>query len=418
MTQAVFLLSHPTGNANVRAVADALHRHGLLRQFHTTLADGVGATGKLLACFAAETSARRRFALPSERIHVHPLRELIRQFAPRLGLAQLARHEYGWASVDRIYQTLDLAAARSLHDAGVSGVYQYEDGALETFTTAAQLGLVRAYDLPIAYWRLGRAIQEEEAALQPDWAMTLEALCDSPEKLERKDRELELADAVFCASTFTARSLQAFPGGIDKPVYQVTYGSPTLPLARARAERAKGSPLKLLFVGGLSQRKGLSYLFAAAERLGNAVELTVVGRRPKAICPSLDRALAKHRYVESLPHSGILEEMERADVFVFPSVFEGFGLVLLEAMSRGVPCITTPNTAGPDIITDGVDGCLVPIRDVDAIVERIEYLHQHPDAWMAMSHRALATAKGLSWQRYGDETVRHLRTLVAGKRQT
>ncbi|TVP75364.1 MAG: glycosyl transferase family 1, partial [Puniceicoccaceae bacterium] len=211
-----------------------MHRHGLLGQFHTTLADGVGVTGKLLAAVAAETSARRHFALPPELIHLHPGRELVRQFAPKLGLAQLVRHESGWASVDQVYQSLDRAVANALPGAGVSGVYQYEDGAFASFTAAARLGLPCAYDLPIAYWRLGRTIQQEEAALQPEWAMTLEALCDSPAKLERKDQELALADAVFCASTFTARSLAAFPGGIDKSVYQVAYGSPSRPLDQER----------------------------------------------------------------------------------------------------------------------------------------------------------------------------------------
>lgn len=411
----MILFSHPTGNANVRAVADALHRHGLLSQFHTTLADGVGVTGKLLACVAAETSARRRFHLPAGKIHLHPWRELIRQFAPRVGLTKLARHEFGWASTDNVYQALDRAVARVLRESGASGVYQYEDGALETFTAAARHGLFCAYDLPIAYWRLGRTIQKEEAALQPEWAMTLEALCDSPEKLERKDQELSLADAVFCASTFTARSLEAFPGGLDKPVYQIAYGSPSGLLKSERPKRGKHAPLKLLFVGGLSQRKGLSYLFAAAEALGEAVELTVIGRRPKVACPALDRALTKHRHVESLPHAGILEAMEQADVFVFPSVFEGFGLVLLEAMSQGLPCITTPNTAGPDIITEGVDGYVVPIRDVDAIVDRIERLHQDPDLLVSMSAAALATAEKTTWERYGDETVLHLQELLAGK---
>jgi glycosyltransferase involved in cell wall biosynthesis len=413
----VFVLSHPTGNANLRAVAEALHRHGLLDQFHTTLADGAGLTGRLLASLAAETSARRRFALPAKKIHLHPWRELFRQIAPKVGLAQLVRHEYGWASIDRVYQSLDRAVAQSLESSGVSGVYQYEDGALQTFTAATRLGLTCAYDLPIAYWRLGRAIQEEEAALRPEWAMTLEALCDSSEKLERKDRELALADAVFCASTFTARSLDAFPGGLGKPVHQVAYGSPTRPLSQQRRMRPKKGPLQLLFVGGLSQRKGLSYLFAAVELLGQSVELTVIGRRPKVACPALDRALAKHRHIESLPHSGILEAMEASDLFVFPSIFEGFGLVLLEAMGRGVPCITTPNTAGPDIITDGVDGYIVPIRDVDAIVGRVEYLRQDRDALAAMSAAALATSEKMTWECYGNETVQYLQELGAVKRR-
>lgn len=402
-------LIHPTGNANVRAVADALHRHQLLEQFHTCLADGVGVSGKLLRSLSPETSARRRFDLPPERVQTHPLRELLRQLAPRLKLTSLTRHETGWASVDAIYHALDRAAAKSLDARGLRGVYAYEDGALATFTAARKRGLSCAYDLPIAYWRLGRQIQAEEAELQPEWAGTLDAMLDSPEKLERKDQELAAADIVFCASTFTARSLDLYPGGLRKPVIQITYGAPSAPKADNRkpeTENRKRHPaLRVLFVGGLSQRKGLSYLFESVAKLGKSVELTVVGRRPGAACPALDEALSKHRYIESLSHGGVLAEMEQADVFVFPSLFEGFGLVLLEAMSRGLPCITTAHTAGPDIITDGVDGFIVPIRNSEIIATRLEQLHSDRELLAQMSQAASEAAARLTWEQYGDRTV-------------
>ena len=63
-------------------------------------------------------------------------------------------------------------------------------------------------------------------------------------------------------------------------------------------------------------------------------------------------------------------ELQRADVFVFPSLVESFALVLLEAMSVGLPVITTSNTAGPDIMREGIDGFVGPIRDVDFLVEK------------------------------------------------
>ncbi|MCC5838581.1 MAG: glycosyltransferase family 4 protein [Opitutales bacterium] len=402
-------LIHPTGNANVRAVADALARHQLLEQFHTCLADGVGVSGKVLRKLAPDTSARRRFDLPTECIRTHPLRELTRQLAPRLKLPALTRHETGWASVDAIYHALDRTAAKGLDASGLRGVYAYEDGALATFTAARKRGLLCAYDLPIAYWRLGRQIQSEEAELQPEWAGTLDAMRDSPEKLERKDRELAAANIVFCASTFTQRSLELYPGGLDKPVIQITYGAPPLPPTENRTpnteHRTPRSPLRVLFVGGLSQRKGLSYLFEAVGQAHKAIELTIIGRRPGRTCAALEAALAQHRHIDTLPHSGVLEEMARADVFVFPSLFEGFGLVLLEAMSRGLPCITTPHTAGPDIITDGRDGYIVPIRDAAAIASRLEYLHADRDALGALGLAAQATANRLSWEAYGDATA-------------
>jgi glycosyltransferase involved in cell wall biosynthesis len=409
----VILLSHPTGNANVRAVAQALERYGLLAEFHTTVADRVGLTGRVLSLLAAENSKRRNFSIGPEKIRLHPFRELVRQIAPKIGLSSLSRHESSWAGIDQVYRSLDRVVANRLPHTGCQACYLFEDGANESFQAATRCGMLRIYDLPIAYWRVGKKIQEEEASLNPEWAMTMEALRDSPQKLERKDQELEQADAVFCASTFTARSLDAFPNALNKPVYQIPYGAPSKVLGSSRQPTKKGQLLKLLFVGGLSQRKGLSYLFAAVQKLSTSVELTVVGRLPKETCPALERALSQHRHIESLPYEQILAEMEKADLFVFPSLFEGFGLVLLEAMSRGVPCITTPNTAGPDIITDGVDGCIVPIRDVDAIAGRIDRFRRCPDDLEAMSAAAIETARRMTWEHYGDETVRCIRELLA-----
>jgi starch synthase len=412
----MFLLSHPTGNANVRAVADGLYRNRFLAGFHTTLADGVGVSGRLLRSLGKDMSARRRFALPHEFLRTHPFRELLRQAAPRFKLSRLTRHETGWASVDAVYHALDRAVARSIDQPGLRGVYAYEDGALVTFAAARERGLLCAYDLPIAYWRLGRRIQAEEAELQPEWAGTLDAMLDSPEKLERKDKELAAADIVFCASTFTARSLELYPGGLSQPVIQITYGAPPASKTENRKPEAENrkrhAALRVLFVGGLSQRKGLSYLFESVAKLGKSVELTVVGRRPGAACPALDEALSKHRYIESLSHGGVLAEMEQADVFVFPSLFEGFGLVLLEAMSRGLPCITTAHTAGPDIITDGVDGFIVPIRNSEIIATRLEQLHSDRELLGQMSQAASEAAARLTWEQYGDRTVEAIHEIL------
>jgi glycosyltransferase involved in cell wall biosynthesis len=91
--------------------------------------------------------------------------------------------------------------------------------------------------------------------------------------------------------------------------------------------------------------------------------------------------------------------MRDSDVLVFPSLFEGFGLVILEAMSQGVPVITTPNTGGVDVIQEGVDGFIVPIRSAEAIVDRVGLL-ENRDFLTVMSLRALQKAALCSWGHY------------------
>jgi glycosyltransferase involved in cell wall biosynthesis len=81
-------------------------------------------------------------------------------------------------------------------------------------------------------------------------------------------------------------------------------------------------------------------------------------------------------------------------------LFEGFGLVILEAMAQGTPVITTPHTAGPDILTHGRDGLLVPIRDPVAIAQHLEMLRRNPDQVAAMGEAAQKTARNWLWAGY------------------
>ncbi len=100
-------------------------------------------------------------------------------------------------------------------------------------------------------------------------------------------------------------------------------------------------------------------------------------------------------------------------MLVFPSLFEGFGLVIGEAMSRGLPVITTAHTGGPDILRDGQDGFIVPIRDPEAIAARLLELHRDRELLRMMSESARELAGQLSWQSYQDGTVDAVREALA-----
>ena len=104
--------------------------------------------------------------------------------------------------------------------------------------------------------------------------------------------------------------------------------------------------------------------------------------------------------------------MSRHDVFVFPSLFEGFGLVILEAMSQGLPVITTPHTAGLDVIADGEDGFIVPIRSADAITEKLELLAHDRRLLLAMSQAAQRKAAQYSWESYQRHTINMIKTHI------
>ncbi|RWY48088.1 glycosyltransferase family 4 protein [Mucilaginibacter gilvus] len=403
------VLSHPTGNEFVRALIKALSKQGMLAEFDTTVAaDPASAWLTLLPGSLKQEWLRRTYPIPQEEINSFPLRELGRMILPRVGFKSAVKHETGWASVDAVYRGLDSEVAKRIlklaKENKPAAVYAYEDGALQSFREAKQQGIKCIYDLPIGYWRAARVMLGAERERWPDWAPTLTGLRDSEAKLARKDEEIRLADSIFVASSFTAKTLQYFEGELP-PVSVVPYAFPPVVTERHYEKITGARPLKLLFVGGLSQRKGIADMFAAVKTFGNKVELTVVGSKLVDNCAVLNEALTKHRWIPSLPHEGVLKLMHQHDVLLFPSLFEGFGLVITEAMAQGTPVITTDRTAGPDIITNGADGWLIQAGSTEKLQEAIEKILVKPAMVETAGRAAMATAQKRPWEVYGRELV-------------
>jgi glycosyltransferase involved in cell wall biosynthesis len=396
------MLTHPTGNENVRALLRALEQEGMLHGFHTALAVKPESFYlRLLPASLRKELQKRVFPVNYAGIHTRPLLELWRYLMPRMGLPHLVKHETGLLSIDRVSRNLDLAAAAKLSTMKppVNAVYAYEDTACATFKAAKQQGIHCMYDLPIGYWKTARTLMWQERERWPEWVSTIHGLTDSAEKLARKDEELRLAERIFVASSFTAKTLKDYPGPLA-PIEVIPYGFPH-PAVNRQYTDPGNRRLKLLYVGSLSQRKGIADLFAAVKHLSAEVELTLVGRKTGANCPALDLALKAHRWIPALPHREVLKLMQEQDVLVFPSLFEGFGLVITEAMSQGMPVITTERTAGPDLITHGKNGWLIEAGSTPALQQAIEKLLSHPDAISAAGMAAMDTAGKRPWSQYG-----------------
>ena len=407
------VVSHPTGNANVTAVVRALYEQELLAAFYTCIVwRPESAIARLMPGGLRNTFERRaRVQLPAELVRTRPFRELVRNALIRAGKKHLIVAETNPFSIDSVYADLDRYVARSLRQYGqVRAVYAYEDGALHEFRRGRELGKHCIYDLPIGYWRANIKISMEEAELQPAWKGTLNSLADGEAKCARKDQELELADTVVVPSSFVKATLEMYPGAAKRIVVN-PFGVPAK-IAEPRELTRVNQPLRVLFVGSLTQRKGIAYLFDAIEKAGKAVTLTLIGRKV-GNSELLDKYCATHRWISSLPNGEILAEMRQHDVFVFPSLFEGMALVTGEALSQGLPVITTPNSGGADILRDEVDGWIVPIRDPEAITARLMQLHDDRALLKQMSDSARAQAVQLDWQGYEDRTVKLVREILA-----
>ncbi|GAB3512724.1 hypothetical protein GCM10027341_53810 [Spirosoma knui] len=234
------------------------------------------------------------------------------------------------------------------------------------------------------------------------------------------DKELrklayEQADLILCPSEFVKSSFIQQGFAPDK-ILKVNFG---IPLFRNSTEiNKKGdSTFRILYVGQLHYRKGLRYAIEAFKKLRHPnKEFVIVG--PKTRITGLENVQMPENVIFTGPLKGDLLEYQykRASVFILPSIEEGLALVQGEALSYGLPLVTTTNSGGNDLIDDGIEGFIVKPFDPDLILEKLQILADSPHILESMSYQASKTAQTLdNW----DVAVEKLRLQLSAKmRQT
>jgi glycosyltransferase involved in cell wall biosynthesis len=406
------LVSHPTTSQNLKAILSSLNQQGMLGGFTTTFA--VNKDNRLLQLLPQKMKnelLRRAYQVPYSKIHTRPMLELCRILLPKIGFPSAAEHEKGFACLDKVYADLNNAAFSSLdkltQEHAVDAVYCYEDGALEIFLKAKRMGLKCIYDLPITYWETTRRLANEEAERMPGWAPTLVGgINDSMAKLDRKNRELELADTIIVPGEFVKDSLPAH--AYNKQIIISPFGSPAY--SPVNRNYYKGNrPLRILFAGSMSQRKGLGDLFEAMKLLDKKrFELVVIGLK-RAPMKFYKSEYEHFIYEECRPQHQVLELMANCDVLCLPSIIEGRALVMQEAMSQGLPIIITANTGGTDLIVPGETGFLIDIRSPEQIAEKLNWFAENPGECEIMGLKAKNHAASYTWEKYTEQIISELK---------
>lgn len=233
---------------------------------------------------------------------------------------------------------------------------------------------------------------------------------------EREIEEYERADLIVVPSAFAKNSfvVSGFP---QEKLAVVPYGVDLNTFGPV--ERTDRAYFEVLFVGALSVRKGAHDLVEAFENLERPNKrLTIVGHIAQEILLALGPRLRKPnvRVLGPINQPDLKKLMGRSDALVLPSVEEGFGLVLAEAMACGCPVIATTNTGAPDLFTDGVEGFIVPIRSHRAITEKLQRLAENPSIQRAMSEAALQKVRAIGgWTQYADAMVATYERLIVGR---
>ena len=267
---------------------------------------------------------------------------------------------------------------------------------------AHRLGAAYICDRGSAHIRVQDALLREE---HEKWGMQFSGI--DPRTIAREESEYAEADLITVPSIFAYRSfikqgiaakkLRLLPYGVNVSRFQL--------VAKPVEDR-----FDILYVGAMSLQKGIQYLVQAYENLSHPNKsLTFVGAPSQELMALLQARNLWPSDIKVLGHMPQIELkniMSRSHVLVLPSIQDGFGMVMAQAMACGCPVIATSNTGGEDLFTDGDEGFIVPIRDVDALTECLQQLADYPDQRATMGQRALARVQSFGgWNQYGEKAM-------------
>ncbi len=291
-----------------------------------------------------------------------------------------------------------------LGDRDATPVYGFHLGALELLQHARAHGTHAVYDQTIAPHPVSHRILAEERERHPSWVASDEAGRPDAAARDREAAEWEAATLILCGSEFVREGVVASGGPAARCVV-VAYGTDS-GFAAAERPRPHGGKLRVLCVGEVSLRKGAPYVLDAARLLGARAEFRMVGN----VTATTGAVQQLSQHVELLgaqPRSSMLDHYSWADVLLLPSLCEGSAGATYEALVAGVPVVTTQNTGS--LIQDGEDGFLVPVRDAEAIAERLTQMADATELLAEMSRAAVARRSDFTLEGYRDRLLSVLR---------
>lgn len=402
------------------AVPLAIHRLQLLDTFVTDFyASGAlgGAVRAARVCMPSRLAraalARTAAGLPEDRVKSFPLWTLRNKSLLLGGEIDMERY---WVRVSREFCELSKRYLDEKH----SFVYAFSTAARELFIEAEAKGVKRVLDHATAPRPHEMGLVREECERFPDWRIGVDVEESRAKFYARQVEEAQLADLIICNSTFARRTLEQ-QGKTDRPIAVVPPGLATefvenldRVVSEQRAERRDHSKLHVLYMGADGLRKGVPYLAKAIEMLPrDRFELRLAGdlqMTRKGLA-----AVGKVADVRGIvPRAEVPSHYAWADVVVLPSISDTFAYAFLEAMAARIPVIVSENTGGPDVINEGVDGYVVPIRDPEAIADRLSRLADDKSLRAEMGEQAWRKAMEFSGDAYPLRLLETLRGILPG----
>ncbi|PID57394.1 hypothetical protein CSB45_07675 [candidate division KSB3 bacterium] len=263
--------------------------------------------------------------------------------------------------------------------------------------------LERANSHPLTYTRLlADEYKKHDIPHAPYHSLTL----------KKHLKEIEETDYIAVTSEFTKESL--LEHGIDEQRILLTpLGVDTHVFTPAPIIEQDGI-FKVVYIGQLCLRKGVQYLLEAWQKLQlQHANLVLIGDLVDNLEELLHGHLQQSRTISVRPHTtDPFKAYREASVFILPSLEDGFGLVVLEAMACGIPVIITEQTGAKDCVRHETDGFIIPPYSVESIADTLLYCYNNQSKLKRMGKHARQQAEKYPWKRYQDSIVGHIKHII------
>ncbi len=398
------LLTHP-GTQHSFQLAKQLHKRGMLFEFHTGIAFGKDSwyfkLFSILPGFIYHKISNRFIDdVPDRYIRRNPLIELNALLRLKLGQDE----EVVLYNRNRRFQL------------GISDESIKEADAVIGFDTSSWIlaercrNLSRKFflDVSIAHPVAKDLVYRRIIKLYPNWKFSVKSKDYTHIAIE--ETEMELAWHIVVASSFTLKTYveQGVP---TKKISINPYGVDTHMFRPKLKEITTNDNIHFVFIGSVDARKGIPFLLETWEKLGlKNAKLTLIGPVTEVTQKFIQKNYPSVFLKGKLPFSEVKNILPEFDVMIFPSFFEGYGLVIPEALACGLPVITTEATCGTDIIENGKEGFVFEPGNEKEMENAILFFISQHEKLNDMRILARKKAELLTWNSYGEQWKEILNT--------
>ena len=397
--------------------ATALYQKGYLFKYITTIYDKPFSLTRIIKTLlngklGKKCASHRTDALPDE---------MILQYCEWKGLLRLflSKIPFLYDFFPRYYDWLHNSFGRKVAEYAikndVDAVIMYDTNANEYWRILKEKApnIIRIMDVSIA----NRVFMKENyiadmKRTNSEYLKLEQKHIWNEKKIKLNLEEIKDTQYFLIASNMVKRSMM-FSGVKEEQMFMAPYGVDCRKFDFIQKKTLK-LPLKLVYVGQVTYRKGIHHLLKVINRFSDKdVELYLAGGYSVETPFVQEYKNRKNIHFLGFVTRDILASLyQKCDVFVFPTLGEGYGMVILEALSCGVPCIVSDLAGGDDAIIEGINGFKFKAGDDDELFDKISWFMHNPDKLPEMSINSRKSVEKQTWQSYYDCVIKAVENIL------